>query len=90
MILSIILFLFMVLVPFRLKKAGIEYVMDKKIQGLILLLLSKLFWWFTFAQICLIWLPHQYILYLWTTMLVGIMIKLFMDRKYFYKFLSKK
>lgn len=57
MLATVFLLLFLFIVPKKLKKTGIKYMMENRRQGLFLFILSRIIFWFIVLQIGKIWVP---------------------------------
>lgn len=82
MIATLFLMMFMMIVPSKFRKTGIKMIIAEKRQGLFLLILSKLLWWFMFLEIVKLWLPNEHHLYAYGITVVLLVINLVKEKKY--------
>ena len=71
----------MLLIPRAFKNAGIQYVVQDKMQGFLLVLLSKTLWWMACINVLLIWFP-QWQTYFVVLCALGLSYSLYKDRSY--------
>lgn len=81
MIASIVYLVCMIWIPRTFKNTGIRYVVQDKLQGVWLIMLSKTLWWLALLNLALVWLPQ------WQTYIViicglGLSYSIYKDKKY--------
>lgn len=80
MLATLFLLFFIFVVPAKIKKTGIKYMMENRKQGIVLFVFSRIVFWFIVLQISKIWIPDMEIV-LYGVILVGATYQFFIERR---------
>lgn len=81
MIATIIYIVCMLWIPKTFKNAGIQYVVQNKLQGVWFILLSKTLWWMALLNLLIFWFPQGQT-YFTLVCIVGLTYSMYKDKKY--------
>lgn len=80
---TMFLMFFLLFIPKTMKTTGINYMIDGRKQGIFLFLFAKALWWFLLIQIAFIWFDGVVLTVIEGIAVVGILVKLYQERRYF-------
>lgn len=81
MIATIVYIICLLWIPKTFKKTGIQYAIQNKLQGVLLILLSKTLWWLGLLNLSIFWFP-EWQTYVTVICMIGLTYSMFKDKKY--------